>query len=73
MSMQLEVTVYGPQLGEMLAGDPEELAYALKEMAGYDGDKLGREVAEFMPSGHADIVAAFLRHLAAAIDPKREV
>lgn len=68
MAIHLQISVSGPQIGRELADDPEELAYALTEMAAWDGAELGAQVAEMMPFGKAAEVAAFLRWMAEAIE-----
>ena len=67
MSIQLELTVYGPQLATALMNDDEEFAYALNTMA-EDGDpvELGGTVAEYLPD--ADAAIKFLREFADAIE-----
>lgn len=63
MSMQLEVTVYGPELARLLMNDAEEMAYFLKTMADdSDVDELGNDIA-WHDCGRDD-VAAWLRALA---------
>ena len=67
MSIQLEVTVYGPQLAELLLNDDEELAYFLDTMAGNGrADAVGKGVADLLPD--AENVVTFLRALADAIE-----
>lgn len=65
MSMELSLTVYGPQLANVLLGHDEELAYALNTFA-EDGDpaRLGADIADLIPD--ADAVITFLRALADA-------
>lgn len=60
----------GRQIGIKLADDPEELAYALVELADCSAKQLGEEVAEFVPGGEegAQKVIRFLRDLADAIE-----
>lgn len=70
MSMQLELTVYGPQLGRLLADDLEEFAYALDEIKDQLGDKrlifAGAEIAAMSPDPTG--LVNFLRALAAVIE-----
>jgi len=71
MSIQLSLTVYGPELGRALLNDEEELAYALKEMAGdapADMARLGRDVGDHLYGDDRDSVVAFLLGLAGAIE-----
>lgn len=68
MTIQIEVVVTGTELGRHLANDPEELAYALLEMSEWDGEELGKAVAQSMPWGHGAVVAAFLRAIADAVE-----
>lgn len=67
MSIQLELTVYGPQLAGALMNDDEELAYFFDDMAKNGvADVIGEGIAELMPD--AANVVAFLRALATAIE-----
>ncbi len=67
--ISLEANYSGGQLGRALANDPEELAYALKEMA----DCLfgmGMILAQRLPdSDDAAIIASMLRAWAEKIEP----
>lgn len=67
MSVQLEVSVYGPQLAGLLMNDDEELAYFLDTMA-KDGlaDVIGGDIAGLLPD--PSTVVVFLRALADAIE-----
>lgn len=67
MSIELSLTVYGPQLATALMNDDEELAYALNTMA-EDGNpaRLGANISDLIPDPAAVVV--FLRALADAIE-----
>ena len=66
MSIQLELTVYGPELARALAGDAEELAYFLQTLSeDHSATDLGAEVADH-GSDQAN-VADWLEELARAI------
>ena len=67
MSIQLELTVYGPQLAGALLNDDEELAYFLDDMAkNGDATRIASDIADLLPD--AENVIAFLRNLAEAIE-----
>lgn len=67
MGIQIETTIYGAQIGRELAGEPEELRYALEELTGYDAARLGREVAEVGFFQDRDETATWLRNFADAL------
>ena len=67
MSIFFEVDVTGSMIGYKLSTDPEEAAYALRQMAqDADGD-FAAEVADYF-AGSSEKVSAFLRKLADAIE-----
>ena len=67
MSIQLELTVYGPQLAGALMNDDEELAYFLDDMAkNGSAGRLASGMADLLPD--AECVIVFLRALADAIE-----
>jgi hypothetical protein len=68
MGIQIETTIYGPQIGRALAEDHEEFAYALGEMADNDPVCLGAGIAATCAGGMAAEIVTFLRRLADAID-----
>lgn len=73
MSIQLEMTVTGGELARALLRDEEELAYALKEMAGEVGTlkdivRVGSDVADFLQRADGEEVVTFLRALSDAIE-----
>lgn len=72
MSIQLELTVTGPQLASALLGDEEEFAYALKEMAEFASTgtimRLGEEIAGYTSDVAQSAIMDFLRALADAIE-----
>lgn len=72
MSIQLELSVTGPQLASALLGDEEEFAYALKEMAEYAGpgtvSRLGEDIAGYLSGTDLSAIMDFLRALADAIE-----
>ncbi|SFY18150.1 hypothetical protein SAMN04244548_02972 [Paracoccus pantotrophus] len=67
MTIYLEVPVTGGTIGYKLADDPEEAAYALKEMARYAGEDFPGQLAEHT-RWEAEECAGFLRKLADAIE-----
>lgn len=67
MTMQFGVSVTGGQVGGALADDPEELWYALREIADIGNDDV-EQVAEYAHGHEAEIVTKFLRKLADAIE-----
>ena len=66
--IELMTQVSGGQIGEQLAGDPEETWYMLVEMVDRSSRDFAEEVAEYASGHAADAVAAFLRNLAARIE-----
>lgn len=66
----LTTTINGAQIGEALAGDVEELAYCLIELASDLASDYFEEVADHVHS--PEIVGPFLRALADAIHPELE-
>ncbi len=81
MGIQIETTVYGPQLARELATSSEEFAYALQELLDFDAAKLGAEVYGDITYGKTDNIVDWLRAFADAIEaedtsttiiPKRE-
>lgn len=72
MTMQLEVSVTGSQVGRLLAGDEEECWYALAELADSGSAEFATEVAGYAYGEEMTKVAAFLRQMADALDPPKE-
>lgn len=67
MSVQLEVTVYGPELARLLRNDGEEFAYFLDTLTEHGSPAaLGADIAVDMPDPAS--VVQFLRELADAIE-----
>ena len=70
MSIELSLTVYGPELGRALLNDEEEFAYALKEMAENapaNMERVGRDIGDHLYGDDRDDVVNFLIALADAI------
>jgi len=66
MSIQLELTVYGPELARALGNDAEELAYFLQTLSeNHSATDLGNEVAGY-GQDQAN-VAEWLEELARAV------
>jgi hypothetical protein len=68
MGIQIETTVYGPQLARELAAEPEEFAYALQELLDFDAAKLGAEIYGDISYGETDNIVGWLRSFADAIE-----
>tara|TARA_R110002094_G_scaffold160396_11_gene145826 strand:- start:547 stop:768 length:222 start_codon:yes stop_codon:yes gene_type:complete len=67
----LETTITGFQIGEALAGDLEELAFCMAELASDLSTDDFEDVAEHVHE--PEIVGPFLRALAEAIHPTTEL
>jgi hypothetical protein len=65
MTIQLELSVTGGQLGRALARDPEEFGYALLAIFEEDVADLGTNAAYALTGTEIDTVADFLERLAA--------
>lgn len=65
--LSIEVSVSGSQVGRMLQSDPEELAYALSEVADEFWEGLPGEVVEVWGSHDRRKVSTFLKAMLAAI------
>lgn len=72
MGIQIETTIYGPKIGNLLAGEPEELAYMLNEIADYDAARLGAQVWGHAAYDETDKIVAWLRAFADAIEAEGE-
>lgn len=66
--LSFDVSVSGPEVGRKLQNDPEELAYALAELADGFSETLATEVIEMLPYGKGDEVKAMLLSLILAIE-----
>lgn len=65
----IETQISGSQIGSKLAGDPEELAYALMEIADSASKGLANELQESIyGSENRDRVLAMLRNWATALE-----
>lgn len=66
--LSFDVSVSGSEVGRKLQNDPEELAYALAELADGFRETLATDVIEMLPYGKADEVKAMLLSLILAIE-----
>ncbi len=70
MSIELSLSVYGPQLATALAGDPEELSYFFKTLSeDYSATDLGEEIADYIHD--PELIAEWLQELARAIEANK--
>jgi hypothetical protein len=65
MTIQLELSATGGQLGRALARDPEEFGYALLAIVEEDVADLGPDATLALTGTEIEIVAEFLERLAA--------